>query len=114
MKPLVYIAGPYSHPDPVENTHNAILAASLLAEDDLCTPIVPHLTMLWHFVDPHPLPFWYGYDLEVLAHCQYVFRIPGVSAGADNEVAEAHRLGIPVVYSVDELYGRLNHPLEIR
>ncbi|MGI8793389.1 MAG: hypothetical protein ACR2H3_09460 [Acidimicrobiales bacterium] len=47
-RPLVYIATPYSNPDPEENTHNAILAANELVEAGLVTPHVPHLTHLWH------------------------------------------------------------------
>lgn len=103
MKPLVYIAGPYTNPDPVLNTHKAIWWGTRLADQGYCTPIIPHLTMLWHTVDPHPLEFWYAYDLEVMARCDIVFRIPGDSTGADAEVKEAKRLGIPVAYDEIEL-----------
>ena len=107
-KPLVYIAGPYSNPDPIENTHNAIWWGTRLANSGFCTPIVPHLTMFWHLVDPHPIEFWYAYDLEVMAHCDIVLRIAGPSTGADAEVKEAERLGIPVVYDTDELFALID------
>lgn len=100
MKPLVYLAGPYSSPDPVENTHAMIMLATGLVE----TPIVPHLSLAWHLVTPRPIEFWYAYDLEVMARCDYVLRIAGPSTGADAEVKEAERLGIPVAYDVAELY----------
>jgi len=102
MKPLVYIAGPYTKPDPIENTHKAIVIAGRIYECG-AVPIIPHLTMLWHLVDPRPLEFWYAYDLEILARCDAVFRIPGESYGADAEVVEADRLGIPVLFSIDSL-----------
>lgn len=96
MKPLVYVAGPYSHPDPVINVREAVLRADVFYEHEDVVPIVPHLSMLWHTIKPHPVEFWYAYDLEVLARCDAVFRIQGNSEGADGEVKEAERLGRPV------------------
>lgn len=106
MKYLVYIAGPYTDPDPIENTHKAIVVAARIL-DRGGVPFIPHLSMLWHLVDPRPIEFWYAYDLEILARCDIVFRIPGASTGADAEVVEAERLGIPVVFSMDELEDRI-------
>lgn len=102
-KPLVYVAGPYTNPDPVANTHEMIRVGTRLVEEGRVTPIIPHLSMLWHVVTPRPIEFWYAYDLEVMAHCDVVLRLPGISTGADAEVAEAKRLGLPVVFSTDEL-----------
>lgn len=107
MKPLIYLAAPYTNPDPVMNTRTAIRVATLLVDDGRCTPIVPHLTMFWHLVAPRPIEYWYAYDLEVMARCDYVLRLAGESTGADAEVKEAHRLGIPVVYDIDELYANI-------
>jgi hypothetical protein len=104
MKPLVYLAGPYSSPDPVENTHATIMLATELVEAGRVTPIVPHLSLAWHLVTPRPIGFWYAYDLEVLARCDYILRMPGASTGADSEVKEAERLAIPVAYDLPELY----------
>lgn len=108
MKPLVYIAGPYTSPDPIQNTHRAIIVAARVL-DIGAVPFIPHLSMLWHLVEPRPVDFWYAYDLELLARCDAVFRIPGPSVGADAEVIEAKRLGIPVVYGMDELADWLEH-----
>lgn len=107
-KPLVYLAAPYTDPDPVANTHHAIRVASRLIDDGRVTPVVPHLTLLWQAVDPRPAEFWYAYDLEVLARCDIVLRLPGPSPGADNEVREAERLGLPVAYDIDQLYTYLD------
>lgn len=98
----VYIAGPYSQGDPVLNVRDAITAAeTVLAASH--SPYVPHLTMLWHLIAPHDVGFWYAHDLEWLAVCDAVLRLPGDSVGADAEVKEAERLGIPVVTSVAAL-----------
>ena len=94
---LVYIAGPYTHPDPVSNTHRAIKVA-----DDLValgyTVFVPHLALIWHMVSPQPADFWYAYDLSILRRCDILYRLHGLSQGADREVLIAEQLGIPVFY----------------
>lgn len=96
MTPLVYIASPYTHPDPVENTHHVLKLATELYECCDCIPVVPHLTLLWNLVTPRPVDFWYGYDLAVMCRCDAVYRTGGTSVGADREVEIAGRNGIPV------------------
>ena len=102
-KPLVYIAGPYTLPDPVANTRRAVHFAERLFSEGKVTPVVPHLTMLWHFILPHSLEWWYRYDIELLAHCDALLRLPGESAGADREVAFARENLIPVFHSISVL-----------
>jgi hypothetical protein len=94
-RPLVYVAGPYAHPDPVANTHAAIRVADELNAAGLCTAFVPHVSMLWHY--------WYELDFAYLARCDALLRIPGESAGADAEVAFAEERGIPVFTRPAEL-----------
>lgn len=94
--PLVYLAGPYTHPDPAENVRRTVLLAEQLAESGVMVPYVPHLTHLWHLIAPRPIEFWYAYDLHILQRCDAVLRLEGASEGADNEVVEAFRLGLPV------------------
>ena len=103
MKPLVYVAGPYTSPDPVENTHNAILVGMDLSKTGLAAVIIPHLSMLAHMVTPEPYQFWLDFDLDQLRHCHALFRMAGDSSGADAEVAKAHEWGIPVFTNYDEL-----------
>ena len=98
----IYIAGPYTNPDPVQNTHNAIKTADALVEAGY-DPYVPHLTLLWHMVSPHPLQFWYDHDMKWLEVCDAVLRLPGKSSGADAEVARATELGIPIYHNIDDL-----------
>ena len=91
----IYIAGPYTKGDPVVNTRKAIAAAEMVrAWGD--TPIVPHLTMLWHTVSPQEWEYWLKYDLELLSCCDALLRLPGESTGADREVAYAKAHDIPV------------------
>ena len=101
MKPLIYVAGPYTRPDPVTNTRAAIFAADALVAAGAAV-VVPHLTMLWHLVSPQPLEEWYRRDIDVLDHCDAMVRLPGDSTGADAEAVYASGIGIPVFYSVEE------------
>jgi hypothetical protein len=105
-RPWIYVAGPYTHPDPVENTHRAIRVGDHL-ESLGFVPIIPHLSLLWHMVVPHPDPqFWYDITAEWLKRCDLVYRLKGASKGGDEEVALAMKLGILVLYedeSDDEL-----------
>lgn len=99
---LVYIAGPYSQPDPVTNTQAAIDAAEEVYAMGY-TPVVPHLAMLWHLYRPHPYEWWLELDLRLLAACDALLRLPGHSDGAEREVIFARAHGISVVYGTDEL-----------
>jgi nucleoside 2-deoxyribosyltransferase len=100
-KEVVYIAGPYTHPEPIENTKKAIDVWNQLTDAGYIA-IVPHNTLLMHLCYPKEANFWYEYDLCIMRKCDAVVRIPGFSEGADKEVLEANRLGIPV-YSLGEL-----------
>lgn len=96
-RPLVYVAGPYTRPDPPMNTHEAIRVAEALQDSGKVTCVVPHLTLLWQAIQPHAdVEYWYEYDLAMLARCDALYRLAGESSGADNEVAFALSRGIPV------------------
>ena len=99
MLKYVYVAGPYTHPDPVENTHNVIQVANQLIEAGF-VPFVPHINLVWHLVTPKPPEYWYEWDLEWLERCDCLLRLPGESSGADKEVERAKELGIPVFDTV--------------
>lgn len=98
----IYIAGPYTHLDPVVNTRNAILAAEEVVKKGH-TPWIPHLNHLWHMVAPHEPDFWYNYDIAWLSDCDSLLRLPGESVGADREVRLARNLGMHVYYSIEEI-----------
>src|SRR5262245_23979197 len=93
---LVYVAGPYTRPDPVENTHDIVKIADALLDAGFI-PVVPHLTLLWHLISPKPYAHWLAYDQHLLARCDAVLRVPGHSVGATRETELAESLGIPVI-----------------
>jgi hypothetical protein len=90
----LYLAGPYTKPDPIINTHAALQVATILFERGLYVPHVPHLTLLWHMVTPRPIGLWYRLDKHHLSRCDAFCRLPGESTGADEEQDEASRLGL--------------------
>lgn len=101
----VYLAGPYSRPDPCINTKAMLdVADRLLALGFV--PYVPLLSHFWHTVSPKPYDQWLALSMAWLPCCDCVLRLPGESPGADREVAEAERIGKPVLYSEDELIRR--------
>lgn len=46
---------------------------------------------------------WLRVDFEYVRRCDALLRLPGESVGADAEVSEALRIGVPVFYSIDDL-----------
>jgi hypothetical protein len=101
-KKWIYVAGPYTNADPVENTRVAITIGNCIAGIGL-VPIIPHLTLFWHLIEPHPADFWYEYTMELLKRCDAVFRIHGPSEGADREVEYAEDHEIPVFTELKDM-----------
>lgn len=96
--PLIYIAAPYTEPDPVANTHKVIrIADALLAAG--FTPLIPHLSLAWQLVSPKPYGTWLAYDRHLLARCDALLHVPGNSVGTLQESMFADGLGIPVIQS---------------
>ena len=100
---LVYVAGPYTNPDPVENTHRACQIGKRLIESGVVWPVVPHQSLLFHVIAPFPYQTWLDLDIAIMERCDAVLRFSGESSGADAEVAEALRQGIPVFYDESEV-----------
>jgi len=92
----VYVAGPLTIGDSFSHVRVALDLA-----DDLWawgfSPFVPHMNYVWHFVYPKNPQEWLEYDYGWLRLCDFLVRLPGESVGADAEVEEAKRLGIPVI-----------------
>lgn len=101
MRPLVYVAGPVTKPEPMENTHHAVKVAAELLDSGVVVPFLPHLTCLWHMIRPRPYESWLAYDLDVIEHCDALLRMAGESGGADREVEHAESLGLPLFHDVD-------------
>lgn len=108
MKTRVYIAGPMSKGDTVDN-----LSAALKAMRELVrlgyAPLCPQLSF---FAEPFMREFthgdWLGIDLPWVAVADVVLRLPGESVGADMEVAKARQASIPIVSSIEELTTRFS------
>jgi Domain of unknown function (DUF4406) len=98
MKPLVYLAGPITIPDPMENCHRAFKLATCLRDSGLVVPFVPHTTCIWHMVDPAGYEDWLAYDFEIIRHCDALVHFEGASSGADREVAHATSCKLPVFW----------------
>jgi hypothetical protein len=115
---MILIAGPYrsgTGDDP------ALMGANLARLEAAALPVFEkgHVPMIGEWV---ALPIWAQaggqavgdaqYDRilhptahRLLAHCDGVLRLPGTSAGADNDVAIARKRGIPVWYALEDVPG---------
>ncbi|WP_334150777.1 DUF4406 domain-containing protein [Microbacterium sp.] len=109
---LILIAGPYrsgtdGDPD--------LIARNLERLEEAAAPIhrLGHVPMIGEWV---ALPILRGMtdaDAEgdvmyetarrLLQHCDAVLRLPGASAGADQDVVIARERGLPVYFSLDEI-----------
>lgn len=98
----IYIAGPYTKGDVIQNIRNAVEAGEKVAALGH-TPYIPHLTAFWHILYPHDIDFWYSYDIEWLKCCDAILRLPGESHGADVEVKVAAGSGMIVYHSIKEI-----------
>ncbi len=108
---LVYVAGPVSAYG--ENHHNAVRVqaqnvnrAMEVAEEVLLAgffPFIPHLTHFFHIQAKADYgKLYYEWDNAILRKCDVLLKF-APSPGADAEEQLAFVLGIPVVYTVDEL-----------
>lgn len=96
MKALIYIAGPYTEPDPIMNVRRAVSVGMELWRTGQVAVLIPHLSMFAHLVMPQPIDEWYAFDIDQLEHCDALYRLDGASHGADMEVAFAEAQNIPV------------------
>jgi hypothetical protein len=113
---LVLIAGPYlsgTDGDP------ARIAANLARLEAMALPVWErgHLALIgeWlalpiiqaagglHHGDAVFKAYQYPVAQRLLQRCDAVLRLPGASTGADQDVATARALGLPVYFEVDEL-----------
>ena len=112
---LILIAGPYrsgTDDDPEK------LAANLRFLESAAWPIFAagHIPMIGEWValpvmecigsvvgDAASLTILTPTAERLLQHCDAVLRLPGASAGADNDVRIATELGIPVYTSIEQI-----------
>ena len=112
---LILIAGPYrsgTDGDP------QAMAANLQRLESAAWPVFAagHLPVIGEWIalpvlhsagagptDPLADEVLYPTAQRLLARCDAVLRLPGESTGADQDVATARRLGLPVYYGLDEI-----------
>lgn len=102
----VYIAGPYTGGVVEDNVRNAMLAGHDVLDLGL-TPFVPHLCHFLHGLKERGYEDWMRFDFVWLERSDSLWRIPGVSPGAEREVEKMKALGRPIFYSLDELKAHL-------
>jgi hypothetical protein len=100
MKPKVYIAGPYTKGNIMNNINQAVWIGNQLLDMGFI-PFIPHLTGFWDLIISHDYETWMEYDLEWLKECDAVLRISGESIGADREVEIAKDMGMLIFYQDD-------------
>ncbi|MFF8376946.1 DUF4406 domain-containing protein [Streptomyces sp. NPDC015661] len=116
---LVLIAGPYrsgTGGDP------QAMAANLARLEEAAWPVFAagHLPVIGEWIalpvlhsagagptDPLADQVLYPAARRLLAHCDAVLRLPGESAGADQDVALARRRGLPVYDDVAQIPSRV-------
>lgn len=103
MRPKIYIAGPLTSSGRLmKNVNRAASCADELLDRGFAV-YVPHWNVIQDAIHPRDYGFWLSHDLEWLAVCDCVLRLPGESAGADAEVQRARELGKTVYFSLDEI-----------
>jgi hypothetical protein len=93
-----YVSGPYTKGDVALNVAEAMSVAAWLMDQHVCV-IVPHLSHFLHMAHPFPYHRWLEMDKVLLRRCDFLYRFPGISPGADMEIDEAIKCGVPVFYT---------------
>lgn len=99
----VYVSGPLTTGQLTKNVRDAAEYASALLDRGYAV-YLPHTNVIWEIVRPATYEAWMQHDLLWVARCDVVFRFPGKSPGADREVVHATKLGIPVFFTLENLY----------
>ncbi len=112
---MILIAGPYrsgTGDDP------GLMAANLSRLEEAAWPLFAagHVPMIGEWValpvlrsagadvsDPLADEVMYPTAQRLLQHCDAVLRLPGESAGADQDVAIARKRGLPVYYRLEDV-----------
>lgn len=99
----VYIAGPLTKGNRIENIRNAFLVASTVMSFGH-TPFVPHHYDFMELIAGTCGTYedFMRVDFEWLELCDVIIRIPGESLGADREVIRMLNLGRKVYMGIEE------------
>jgi hypothetical protein len=100
--PLIYLSGPLTCGQVTRNVSNALATGKQLMDLGYVV-IIPHEKILTEIMYPMSYREWMDYDLRIIRCCDAVFRMEGLSPGANEEVRFAESLGIPVYWTLDLL-----------
>jgi hypothetical protein len=116
-KPLVYVSSPFTRGDQLLNVRFQCEMFYALVTENEVTPITPLWSGLQHLVIPQKYDFWMDYDKEVILRCDAMVRLDAKhiwddgteyfqrdSTGCDIEEQHCRDNGIPVFYSIRDLY----------
>lgn len=96
----VYVAGPISSGDRLENIYRGLQAGKQMVRDGLA-PHVPHFDAYMFPDDTISWNAFLEWDLEWVVQAEALYRLQGPSRGADLEVEKAVIHGIPIFYEDD-------------
>lgn len=101
--PHIYVAGPIGKKERhADNLQAAIDAAEALYRMG-AIPIVPHFFIPWGEKHEHAYEEWMTLDFEIVRRADALYRMPGISPGADREVAFAEEQRIVVLTSLKDV-----------
>ena len=96
----IYIAGPYTNPDPAINVAKAMEAWHRLTDLGFI-PFCPHLCHFLHIHEARPYEVWFKWSQAWIECCDIMLRLPGSSKGADREEDHFRDLDRPVFHSIE-------------
>lgn len=114
MKPLIYLASPYSHPNPAvveQRFQDVSRAAAMMTQDGLMVfcPIAHSHPMAVYGGLTGNWEFWKAIDTEWIERCSelHLLMLPGwnTSTGVNAEVDIALKLGLPIFRRSPEEFG---------
>lgn len=114
MKPLVYIASPYSKGDQLRNAEFQFKIMHKMMDDGIVVPFPPLFSHYAHIYRNRAYMDWVEYDNDLINRRMFdcCIRLDAIdgdyviheSSGADAEVRLFQYLGIPVFNSIESLY----------
>jgi hypothetical protein len=114
MKPLIYIASPYTKGDMILNIRHQINVFDELKREGIVTPISPLIYAFVEITHPDKYENWMNYDLDLIEHCDGVYvtntevgdyiQLAADSKGVKMEIKHALENTIPVWYNKKDMY----------
>ena len=102
--PHVFVVGVWEGLNASVKANRVIDVAEELYTTGICLPVVPDTLLLWHRRHPHTDEFWLEYELQIMKRCDAVLAVGDGIVVESLEVAEAHRLEMPVFYTQEDLH----------